>query len=211
MKQYFRILKEFVWKKEIRKEISLISLILCISSALTFVIPMITNSVIDVLTQGKSKTQLDFVCLVSVIIMAISLFINCFQNLIINKLIQKQSVTMKMTIFETSIKKEWGFYGKYTTGELLYRLHSDAVVIAENAAMLPLNVGISILVILAVNIVLGRIMLKISLLLDVILLTSSLVTVFLMKKSQQYSQEIQSKGEALYSITQEGMERAQLM
>ena len=44
-----------------------------------------------------------------------------------------------------------------------------------------------------------------------ILLTSSLVTVFLMKKSQQYSQEIQSKGEALYSITQEGMERAQLM
>ena len=61
-------------------------------------------------------------------------------------------------------------------------MHSDAVVIAENAAMLPLNVGISILVILAVNIVLGRIMLKISLLLDVILLTSSLVTVFLMKK-----------------------------
>ena len=108
MKQYFRILKEFVWKKEIRKEISLISLILCISSALTFVIPMITNSVIDVLTQGKSKTQLDFVCLVSVIIMAISLFINCFQNLIINKLIQKQSVTMKMTIFETSIKKRVG-------------------------------------------------------------------------------------------------------
>ena len=111
MKQYFRILKEFVWKKEIRKEISLISLILCISSALTFVIPMITNSVIDVLTQGKSKTQLDFVCLVSVIIMAISLFINCFQNLIINKLIQKQSVTMKMTIFETSIKKSGAFTG----------------------------------------------------------------------------------------------------
>lgn len=211
MKQYVRILKEFVWKKEIIRELSLIALILCISSALAFVIPMITNSVIDVLTQGRSRTQLDFVCLVSIIVMAISLFINFFQNLIINKLIQKQSVEMKMTIFETSIKKEWEFYGKYTTGELLYRLHSDAVVIAENAAMLPLNVGISILVILTVNLVLGKIMLKIALLLDAILLTSSLVTVFLMKKSQHYSQEIQSKGEALYSLTQEGMERAQLM
>lgn len=211
MKQYVRILKEFVWKKEIIRDLSLIALILCISSALAFVIPMITNSVIDVLTQGRSRTQLDFVCLVSIIVMAISLFINFFQNLIINKLIQKQSVEMKMTIFETSIKKEWEFYGKYTTGELLYRLHSDAVVIAENAAMLPLNVGISILVILTVNLVLGKIMLKIALLLDAILLTSSLVTVFLMKKSQHYSQEIQSKGEALYSLTQEGMERAQLM
>lgn len=182
--------------------IILVGLVVSFVTILSFFSPIVSGLIIDAIEMGSSSL-LEYLCLLSLAILAISAVVKVIQNHFISRFIARISLAMKKDAFSTSLKKKPAFYKKYKYGEILFRVYNDTAVVAEKLSLMPLNFAISSIFMLVALLSIAIIDWRIFLFVTLMLVGDTIISIFLQRKGKIHSQNLQEKGEELYSLSQD--------
>ncbi|NLD50578.1 MAG: ABC transporter ATP-binding protein, partial [Clostridiaceae bacterium] len=210
MKIYCSYLKEFILVRKNLPYILGIILVVIVTTFCSFLTPALSKLVIDSISLKADKSYLNMIGILSLAIVLFSSFISITQGFLINKFLQRMALNIRWKFFKHLQNLSWDSYDKYMAGELQFRMFNDSSIIAENASLLPLNFGISLLFLIVINIAMIILEWKIAFFIDSLLIVNGLINLLLQKKMENYSKDVQLKGEQTYSLIQEQMHRLKL-
>ena len=181
--------------------IAMISLV-CATTLLSFFTPVLSGLIIDAV-ERQSTPLLEYLCILSMVVLTVSAIVSLFQNHIVSKCITRVSYEMKKKAFRASLSRHSSFYDRFKFGEILFRIYNDTAVVAEKIILLPVNFLVSVAFLIIAVFSIALINKIVFLFVVAMLLANSLISVWLQKKGKHRSQSLQEKGEALYALSQD--------
>lgn len=210
MSLYTRFLRQYILNNN-RLPLLLGLLVMAgIASLLSFVTPAMSKMIIDSITNNPDVSLLNLLSLIAVVVLFATTGIGVVQNYLVNHFSQAITLKLRLNFFKHIQTLSWSFHDKFRSGELQYRMFNDVSLLAENAALFPINVFINLCFLVFANLVMFYINWKVAVFVNGILAVNTALYVLFQRKVEKYTWSLQKNAEEVYGVTQEQINRIKL-